>query len=401
MSAGVRQPFLDFGGMAVLLAVLYNAILSIINAHFFTLNASIVVASEILIVVPCLAYIALRIRELPNLFPPLLFFLVAFLGFIIVSIANETLYVKAVRDVLLIVTFFLMGGLITEKSLITAFKILGWLVLIFMVVENYATEIYAALFKPAFYYANTRGLEEYDYNKLGIFNAALGYETRFSYNVSHHRLSSIFLEQVSLGNFAILLSIFLVTFWERLKKFDRTFFCILILLTILTTDSRAGTGICVIVLLGFFLFPHLPRYTNLLYVPIILTLSYLFFYDPYTIDYKFSDDLPGRIGNTLFFLNGMDMSYLTGGSLEQINTTWDSGYAYTIYALTIFGFLALYLFATLVIRQEKPDEKRFVHSANLFLFITLMVSGAVFSIKVAALLWTMAGFVYYKRFAKA
>ena len=383
--------------MAVLLAVLYNAILSVVNAHVFMVNNSIVVASEVLIVTACLGYIAMRIRALPNLFPPLIFFLAIFLGFIAVSIVNETLFVKGVRDVLLIITFFLMGGLISEKSLITAFKILGWLVLIFMVLENYATEIYAALFKPAFYYANTRGLEEYEFNELGLFNASLGYDNRFSYGfLSSHRLSSIFLEQVSMANFSMILCIFLSAFWTRLKKFDRCFFLTLIPLIILTNSSRTGSALSLIALIGFFVFPRLPRFLNIIYMPLIVMICYFFFYDPDILYDNFNDNLEGRIGRTSYFLHEMDLSYFTGGGLESINKTGDTGYAYLIYAFTVFGLIALWLFSALVVPQNTPEQKRYVHTANLFIFVNLLIGAAILSIKVAAPLWIMAGFMYYK-----
>ena len=396
-----RGSFLDFGGWAVFLAVLYNTILSVVNAHVMPISNSRVAASEAVIVTACLVYIAFRIRVLPNIFPPLIFLLGAFIGFLIVSLANDTLFIKGIRDVLLIVTFFLMGGLINEKSLIWVFRILSWLVLVFMLVENYATELYVHIFEPALYYANTRGVAEAEYNELGIFAASLGYSGRFSFNISNHRLSSIFLEQVSLGNFSVILAIFLATFWERLKKFDRWFFFLLIPLMIMANDSRAGSILCLVTLLGFFIFPRIPRYVNVIYMPLLIMICYFFFYDPEIIFDKFTDDLTGRIGRTAYFLHEMDLSYFIGGGLDLINKTGDTGYSYIIYTFTIIGLIALWLFSSLTVPQETAGQKRYVHSANMFLFVSLLISGSVLSIKAAALLWVIAGFLYYQKYKEA
>ncbi|MCF3640451.1 hypothetical protein LXM94_10795, partial [Rhizobium sp. TRM95111] len=57
------------------------------------------------------------------------------------------------------------------------------------------------------------------------------------------------------------------------------------------------------------------------------------------------------------------------------------------------------LFVCLFPAGRTPEQRRFAHLLSVFLFVNMMIGGnAVFSIKVAALLWFLAG---YLKFAPA
>lgn len=330
-----------------------------------------------------------------------MFMLAMLLCFIIVSVANETLYVKSVRDMLLIAVFFTMGGFITEKSLILSFRILSIVVLAVMVIENFATDLYAAIFKPSVYYLNTRGIEEFEIDDSGLFRASLGYAERFSFGLTPHRLSSVFLEQVSLGNFAMILSIFLLSFWKKLKNLDRTLLFTTVLLIVLATSSRAASIICLAFLIGYFVYPRLPRMTVFLYMPLILLVGAILFYDPKLTTATMSDDLPGRVGNTMYFLSQMDISFLTGGGLADIASTGDSGYGYLIFTTGLLGLLCLWLFTCLSIPQKLADAKQASHAINIYVFVNLLFGASIFSIKTNPLVWIIAGYFYYRQFKKS
>ena len=389
-------------GLFLIAAVFYNAALAFINAHGFGINQGFVSVTEALIVMVAIAFIAFKIYAFPNIRPQLIFGAITISMILLVALINDFIYLKSIRDVLLIIVFFMIGGLSSEKSLISVFKFLCAVIFLFMVIENYMTDFYVYLFEPSSYFANTRGIEEFSIDESGLFRNALGYEGRFSFNfLSDHRLSSLFLEQVSLANFSMVLAIFTSTFWSKLSRLERFSFLATIILIVLTNSTRTGTGVCLLILSGYFIFPYLPRYSNLLYMPVILILCFVIFYDPNYDPHAADDNFSGRIGGTLYLLENFGPHYFTGGTMDMIKRTADSGYSYVILTQTLIGLLAFWLFTGFIVPQDNSDNKRFAHGTSIYIFFNLIIGAAIFSIKVSAPLWFMAGYLYYRQYAKS
>jgi len=386
-------------GIFVLAAILYNAVLAIINAYVVPVNATHVMGAEILIVAAGFAFIAAHIRYIPTIIAPLSLLAISVLIFLYVSFVQESFYIKSFRDILLIVVFFLLGGIATEKTLISTFRIASIVTLIFLLVEVFYTDLYVSIFQPASYYANTRGIEQLATDETGLFRNALGYETRFSVGIlSAHRVSSLFLEQVSLANFIMILTIFIAAFWQKICAKDKILFIVVIILVLLTNSSRTALLLVPLFTIGYFIFPLLPRYSTLLYMPVILALAFLFFYDPDYISAGRTDDLVGRMGFSLNLISNMGSSFFIGSTNAQILNAADSGYAYYIYTQTIFGLIYLWLFSCFAVAHNSPSDKRYAHGLNLYIFVNLLFSAAIFSIKVSSLLWFVAGYLYYNRY---
>lgn len=390
--------FFGFSGLVLIAAIFYNAGLAFLNAHGIAVGTLQVALTEAVIVAVSLVYIVFKIKSFPNIMPPFFFMVFMICMFLMVSFLNEHFYPKALRDMMLVAVFFMIGGTATEKTLFSTFRFVTAAILITMVIEGWMTDIYVSLFEPAKYYASTRGLEMPDSNNTGLFSASLGYKGRFSFGVFHtHRLSSLFLEQISLANFSIVLAIFLSTFWSSLKRWDRVLYFFTVVFIILTTNSRTASIICSMILVGHFVFPILPRYFHLLYLPAIIIMSAILFYDP-NMDVRLqSDDLQGRIGHTMANMATMGDAYFTGGTLNEVFRMMDSGMTYLIMTQTVFGLIAFWLFTGLIIPGRDASDKRFNHGVALYLFLNLLTSGSVLSIKVSAPLFFILGYLYYKK----
>lgn len=391
--------YFGFGGLLLLAAVFYNTGLAFMNAHGIPVGTLHVALAEAVIVAIALVYIVFKIRTFPSLMPPFLFLIFMICMFLYVSLMNEHFFPKSPRDMVLIAVFFMVGGTISEENVIRTFRFMTAVVFVFLFVENYLTDLYVSLFEPAKYYASTRGIEELDSDDSGLFRNSLGYAGRFSFGfLSSHRLSSVFLEQVSLANFAMVLAIYTSSFWNKIKRWDRVLVFTTTLLIILTNSSRTASMVCMLILVGHFIFPLLPRYTHMLYMPFILLAAAVLFYDPNMNMYTLEDNLAGRVGHTMFQLAHLGASMFTGGSLEKIFRTMDSGYAYVMMTQTIFGLTALWIFCSTIVPPINSANKRFNHGTALYIFVNLLIGAAIFSIKVSAPLWFLAGYLYYSRF---
>lgn len=384
---------LGLPGWLVILAIVYNAFLAVINAHVMTLGSAHVAASEALILGMVLAFLLFNLKKIPDILPHVLFLLGMCSLSLWVMLTNDTTYVKILRDIFIIVAFMLLGTFLSSQQIIRIFKILMMAVLAVAVVEIFATDLYVLLFEPEQYFYTTRGIEPFAYSDSGLFRNSLGYSSRFSFNfLSEHRISSLFLEQVSLANFAMITLIFMVGFSKVLQKREVLFFLLGSIFLILVNDTRTGALFALAMIPCFYLAPLFPKWIAVTFIPGFLLVSTLLFYDP--TQTSLTDSFSGRIGFTLYLLSEADLPTLLKGNLAGINDVADSGYSYIIYATTLFGLILYWLYVSLIVRADAAGSKRCVFALNVFITINLMIGAAIFTIKVAAPMWVMMGYLY-------
>ncbi len=377
------------------MAVLYNGFLAFVSAHLFSVNQSLVALSEIFILLSVLVLVTWSEIEKSEIREVLFMSFIVVLA-ILISMVNQQLFIDSIRNFLIIVAFFLLGKRATESTIHKIYFVVSTVVALFLVLEMFALDIYVQVLQPALYYAKTRGMEVSQYNELGVFNAALGFEGRFGFGLYNGpRTASVFLEQVSLSNFAVVLAIYLSSLWDKIEFKRKLFFIGLILLILITSRSRAAFGIVSFVLIGYHLIPLLPRVSSLLILPmaILVTISVSLYFSA-DHGYALEDSLKGRLLHTGLILKNFDLQDLFSLNIAGLGRYADSGLAYLINANTLLGTLAFWLFIGLLFKPANHSQLRMLFLVNFYFFAVLAVSGtSVFSIKTAALLWLLAGFV--------
>jgi hypothetical protein len=376
---------LTFLGMA------YNSILALINAHVFAINVSMVVVTEIAVLSAGL--VVWWKRGIKKTDRNILYFVGCFLVIsLVIGLLNQRIYLDAFRNVLIVGVYIGLGKTANLATIKAAFLACTILVLGILILELSDITAYAALLKPAQYYINTRGFKELTYDDSGIFKNALGFEGRFNYGIfTGPRTSSIFLEQVSLANYAAALCIFMLSLWPQISFKVKLLHILTVLLVVLSNNTRTTSILLVLSLFGYYLYPRIPRYSNVLLAPIIIALG-IFIYSLYP--YARGDDFIGRTSFTGYVLTHMGLPEYFGTSIDNLKMLADNGYPYLIYSSTIFGMILFWLFVSLVIPQITAAQRRCANSLALYMFINLLVSGtATFSIKVGAPLWLLVGFM--------
>ena len=375
-------------GLAIA-GTVYNGLLAILNAHGFTVGRNHVIAAEILLLaaggVVILASGPRRGDGAPAAFAA--FFI---LDALVVSMLNNDLFVDMARNAAIVAVFMMLGARIDPRHLNRCFTIAAIVVLAVLLLEMASEQAYARLFEPANYFANTRGIAKQNFDQMGLFANALGFDSRFAIvTIMNHRACSIFLEQVSLANFAIILTMVLACNWRQLPLPTAAFYALLILLIVITTNSRLALGLILLTPVAVLLASRLNRNLTLLIMPLTLVIAGVVAMNSSGV---YADDLPGRLTKTVRALGHMDLSAMAGLETSSAAGFADSGYAYVIYASSIFGILALWIFTSLVMAENKPRMLRCSLLLNLYIFCSLTVSGnSVFSMKTAALLWLLVG----------
>jgi putative polymerase len=205
--------------------------------------------------------------------------------------------------------------------------------------------------------------------------------------LGNHRVSSIFLEPVSAGNFGIVVFI-----WALVRSFmERRLFWGLFASAatiIIMSDSRFGANFCALCLLLAFL-PAAVRTATVAVLPLFGLLALLILPGPLSVSYGVDNGFIGRIilsGRILERFDGLNWLGLKAPDF----ITSDSGYAYALGGFGIVGLLLFWMMLLLV----KGSGGRFYllrDLAGAYFAVLLCISNSPFTIKTGALLWFLTG----------
>ena len=375
--------------LLVLAAVLFNAGLAIINAHVMPLSAGVVIAAEVMIVATAHAVILTHYR--PQMLAWYAMIVVVVLFAIERAIVVGHFDPKFMRDVLLIPTFVLLGMTTPKHRLTPLVVVLHLVVVAGVLFEAFATEAFTSLFNVRDYYVATRPFAEADFwnSNSELFVSATRPEARFFSFVDFHRISSVFLEPVSLGNYVVIVTAFICANYRSMSLAVRAFLILGTIIALIGCDGRLAAVCSALVVVAAFVAPYLPRRSALLYFPLALigalvvvwTLNPTSGEDNFTGRIAYGVDLLGRYGFWDWF----------GASNRYIGLAADSGIAYTIATQSIVGVVAFWLFLVLSAEERTVSQIRYLHALCLYLALTMLVSYSLFSIKTAALLWFIHG----------
>lgn len=374
---------------AILVAsVVYQAVLAFVHTHFFRTSAFSVAAAEFLIYLACLAVLAKRIRMEFVAFVALVF---AYL--LLLSIFRNALEVKGLRDAMIPLLFYWLGRHVGDVGYADRLlKILVGIVLAFAFFELLFLDYYTYLLNIFSYYASTgtvtisaNFIRDSTLNLNGMRPAGIG-RTILPDLLGSHRVSSVFLEPVSLGNFSVI-----VAAWglskPRQEYRQMLFFVVAAMVLVALSDSRYG----LIVLSGLIAMRMIvPERLNAatMVLPfvslVVLVLIGLFF------DGRLADNIMGRLfwtGSTLLSFNVEKLFGIQGFDIGY----GDMGYAYLLSRWGVLLCIVLWS-ALWLMRMKGEAGRRFRAYVALYISLILTISGtSFFALKTAGLLWFLMG----------
>jgi putative polymerase len=375
--------------LIVFSAVLFNAGLAIINAHVMPLSASAVIGFEVLIVAAAHAVILANYR--PQMLPWYGVIVVIILFSLGRGIAIGNFDPKFVRDALLIPTFVLLGMTTHPRRLTLLIVAVHVVVVGGVLFEAAFPEAYSSLFDVRQYYIATRAFDAADFwdSSSDLFVSATRPDARFFSFVDLHRLSSVLLEPVSLGNYVVVTIAFLCANYAHMGRRTILFLSLGSLIALIGCDGRLAAVSSAIVILVALLAPLLPRKSALLYLPIavLCAVGFVVLLHPDAT----SDSFAGRLAYGVELLARYELWEWFGMSNRLIDQAGDSGIAYTIATQSIIGLIAFWFFLVLSAKEKTPRQIRYLHSLCIYLALSMLVSYSLFSIKTAALLWFIHG----------
>lgn len=375
--------FLRFGAIAsVMGGLVFNLFLCFVNTRILPMHDSHVMAMEMMIIGTALLVAMDRrggLYLLLGIFGCYMLLLFALRG------AND---LKAVRDILIPVIFFAMGSRLRDLKLADSLAV--WsagTVLVFALFEYFLLDLYLEWFNILGYYISkgTVSLTESYGATKGLFISGSRPEPRTILSfLGQHRVSSVFLEPVSMGNFGVI-----VYSWALFRRgwAGRWFLFAAALTMVVLADARFGLYTCILITLLAPFFKLIPR-TCWLVAPFLL-LALIAAYGLSTGTDGGPNDLAGRIAVTAHILTELPLSVVLGAEATE-QFTADSGLAYTLTKFGLFGFIALW--AVLVFMPFRNARAWEFHSMMIvYLLLIMVISNSFFSIKTGALMWFLAG----------
>lgn len=383
LSKPLRDRLHDRASVALIIAALtFNAILCFINTTLFPVSDLAVIAAELLIVATALLFAVDRHPE-----PYLV--LALFLAYALLIMAMRPMFdAKAIRDFLIPIAFYLLG--IRRPSLVVADRaalVSGIVVVAFGLFEYLDVDTFGKYFNVIRYYV-ARGTVAPNQvsDQTGIlFPSGLRPDARSLLPfLGAHRVSSVFLEPVSAGNFGVILY-----FWALCRSDMRgrlvVFICAAI--TIVLADARFGAYTCVAVTATALVFYRLPRL--LWFVLPFAIMTALAFYGFESTQVNWENNLPGRLLWTARLLTSLSLDAVMGISPNKPFLS-DSGYAYSLNEIGLVGFI--FFWGIFILSGPRdPIAWRLRACIATYLVLLLIISDSPYSIKTAALLWFMLG----------
>ncbi|KKI22013.1 hypothetical protein [Sphingomonas sp. Ag1] len=377
-----------------LAATCYSTVLAILIARGFPGSTALVVVIELLLLGGCIV-VCFRSGLSREDVPALLFVYSFVVGALVVSMIVGRPMVETLRASAIIGLFVLVGQRMSYPVLDRLFATVTIFVLIVLLLEVFWLDAYVTIFSPAKFFAATRGIEASEFNNTGLFNTATSYEGRFGFGLfDGPRASSIFLEQVSNANFACVAAMYLAVRGRELPRGLLFVEIATVVLILVTANSRFGSLLVLLTLIGYGIFPLLPRITLPLGSLAIVAGALVFIIRD--ID-AIGDDLQGRIAFAGREFREADLSFYLGGDALRSLAQRDAGYTYWIGTTTIFGMIILWLFVNLMPRMDDAPSRRLGWGLTFYFLGQLLVSAtSILSIKTAALLWVLIGCVRTK-----
>ncbi len=368
----------------VIAAILFNFALCFVNTNLMRTGAGIVIGCEMALIG---ATLALLIGRTYDLFVVLAVY-VAYTLFL--AALQGSFDPKPARDLMIPVIFYFaaheLGSREDGDRLVRAAV---WIVLAVGLFEYGFLKQFVRLFDILGYYVSRGTVQAAAAEMSGdrLFASGMRYEGRTLLPMlGEHRVSSVFLEPVSVGNFgAICFS------WIVLRNWGRPLRMIARLLPVVAifvlADARFGLAVSLLSIVAFAAASIAGR-VLLAAAPfaMIVALAWIGYSWP---DVAWDNTLRGRVLLGGQFLAKLDLADIFA-LVPNFAFTADSGYAYTLVKIGLAGFAGMWLLFAIAPARDQMSWRYRVF-VTIYVTLLLVISNSIYSIKTAALLWYLVG----------
>lgn len=368
-------------------SVCYLSLLSFVNAHGFHVSTALVGLAEALIYAACLS---LMVRKLSL---PTVAFACCIGAWMLFSwIVRQSPDFKGLRDLIVPLLFVSLGRHVADVGFADrCMKLIVAIVVAVALFEVAFVDSYATLFNSFSFYKSIAGFGDEAASFQGQMLSLNGYRpegigrTILPMLFGSHRASSVFMEPVALGNFAVIVLIWGLS-KPRSEIRQTVFFMLAAALIITLCDSRFGLLMAAVLVvvrgMPLLVVGRLAPTFPFLIVAVLIGFAW---FAP-----SLGDNLHGRITTSGKALLQFEPAMLMGFG-SPLPSFGDMGYAYL---LSRFGAPLAILMIAAIFLVPMADQRglRYRQLIVLYIFSSLAISGtSVFALKTAGLMWFLFG----------
>lgn len=363
-------------------ALVFNFLLCFVNTRIMPVGNSHVVLAEMALIATA-AVLALDRR------PGFYMLLALYLTYMLLVLAlRGVLDPKSVRDGLIPIVFYFLGRRIPDLGVVDRIVLASaGIVVAVGLFEYLALDLFVANFNIIDYYIARGTVREGEFfdDGSGLFISGMrpGGRNILSF-LGDHRISSVFLEPVSMGNFGAFLALWALF---RTDMRHRSLLFAAAAAVIILGDARFGMFVCFAyagVVLTYRFVPPLIWWL----LPALIAFA-LVLYAGTSPLLVWEDNLSGRMLSSGRMLINLGWAGVFGVSTSG-EFVADSGYAYSLDQIGLIGIVFLW---TMMLAAPVRSREVWRLRALIVTYVCLLmvVSNSLYSIKTAALLWLCVG----------
>ncbi len=369
----------------------FNFLLCFVNTNITGITPAIIILCEVMFTGAAVILGFYRIDRIK------LFWLVILglqVGLIVMlTVFKGEFLVKPLRDVMIMPIFVALG---LAAYRINFSKILLWFSIIITAIalcEAFLTQGYLSLFNLRDFYI-AKGLidSEVQNTALDVFGSGERPGGRFLLDLPGvHRISSVFLEPVSLGFYAMISGIYFLAAKDGISR--KTFFIGLGLsfFLIWLSDARMALGTLVITLALRPVFARLDHRLSILVFPLLLLLAYAV--DIFHLMDQTGEGMGARFHSTMDLLAGLNFEILLGSAKFEHGFVMDSGLGDILNDQGLLGLLLFWLPPIFFLKAMPQEARIYLFGLCLYIAFGMLLTQAFFTIKTAALMWFCYGYL--------
>jgi putative polymerase len=379
--------------VAVIGATAFNFVLCLVNTNVSSVGSAAAIACELMIISTVLLYTYRRLTytQLLVICGAVFYLVVLAAGRLLLSGGAD---VKPIRDLLIPISFFILGTSTPDLRMADRIvRVVALLVVAVGLFEYFLPDVFTRFCNIASFYVErgTMDLSQAQQSSSlfvsGMRPEGAGGGRNLLPFLGNHRVSSIFLEPVSAGNFGII-----VFLWALIRsQMERRLFWGLFAaaaFAIVMSDSRFGAYFCAICLV-LSLVPSAIRLVMVAVAPLLGLLSIVFLPDILAQHFGVDNGFIGRIIMSGEILSRFDALNWFGLRAPEFMMA-DSGYAYTVASIGVIG-MAIFWIMLLSTEGHSRLFYSFRDLAAAYVAFLLCISNSPYTIKTGALLWFLAG----------
>lgn len=368
--------------------VVFNFFLCLLNTVAFNISIPMIIACEVVLVGLSVAYGFFTITRAKLYWLAIMGIQLALM--LLLSVARDEFLMKPIRDLIIMPVFMVLG---LSAARIKIAPMLIWLSLVIAVIamwEGFALEQFTSYFNIRQYYVDKGVMEEDQFVPGDLIVSGFRPSESFLLDLPFHRLSSVFLEPVSLGFFGFISGLYFLAMKRNMSLKTFLFGLFLAYFLILISDARmAFMSLTLMIIIRPFAARIDHRFAALIFPGILIIAFIIYITEMFGTT---GEGIGWRVDDSMKKLSEMSFDLFLGLST-------DTYYAEDSALLKIFQFqgilgLLLYWLAPVFFMRRMAEEPRiYLYGITIFLSFGFIISSAILTIKTASLLWFLYGYL--------